>query len=583
MRGRFVRACVVLACLLVPGSLARAEAAPDPLKLIPEEAELILQVHRPGQLAEMIYNLDIVQDALSIDAVREVYQSTKARRALQLLAYFEKALGHQRFDLLDKLAGGGITLAAKLTGPSPVVLGVVQSREEATLKKFTALALDVVEHELARQESKERIARRSYRGIETIQIGQGHLAVAGSALLVANHPRAIERAVDCYLERGAKSIAGSPLLAEGRRLLPTEPLGFFWMNLARVREIPGVKDAFKTIRLDNNLKFLIGPIFEVARRSPLVCAGLYKKDDGFLTTVRMARGREGMDEIASLVLPADNQGTLPLIEPPNVQASISFFLDLGKLWNEKEKLFGGKKGDKALANLEKNSGRFLGGVKLGTLLDQMGPHHRIVLAQQKKTGYNSASRIPIPGFAWVIDMRDPAFARNMETILRGVGLLATFNFPIKLVEEGEGTSKIVGYRFVENKPLKGDDNNVRFNFSPCFTTAGKSFVISSTLELGHMLAQQLVKEKDVKLNPATTRFQIYASGFAAGLEATKEQIRTSIILGQALNPKDAQGQVRDIVRAVQRLGVLQFEIEYGKNDFRYDIRWKWTSKLRSGT
>src|SRR5262249_20254944 len=57
-----------------------------------------------------------------------------------------------------------------------------------------------------------------------------------------------------------------------------------------------------------------------------------------------------------------------------------------------------------------------------------------------------------------------------------------------------GPHTIVGYRFPEDEPLKGDDRNVRFNFSPAFVVVGDQFVVSSTIELARELADLLDKD-----------------------------------------------------------------------------------------
>ena len=45
--------------------------------------------------------------------VQDYYDTTKVRRFFQLVTYFEKELGQDRMELIDKLTGGGVVLAAR--------------------------------------------------------------------------------------------------------------------------------------------------------------------------------------------------------------------------------------------------------------------------------------------------------------------------------------------------------------------------------------------------------------------------------------------------------------------------------------
>ena len=61
-----------------------------------------------------------------------------------------------------------------------------------------------------------------------------------------------------------------------------------------------------------------------------------------------------------------------------------------------------------------------------------------------------------------------------------VELGETNNMILKLVEEKHGDLTLVGYRFPEDVPLRGDTNDLRFNFSPCFVADARG----RTLEIG---------------------------------------------------------------------------------------------------
>src|SRR5947199_4514626 len=94
-------------CLAL-SSAARADAPPTPLRLIPDQADVVVQVDHPRKLAQSYIHLDLWKGLYQLDAVRETLESTNYRRFLQLVAYLEKQLGMPWPELLDRLSGGGI-------------------------------------------------------------------------------------------------------------------------------------------------------------------------------------------------------------------------------------------------------------------------------------------------------------------------------------------------------------------------------------------------------------------------------------------------------------------------------------------
>jgi hypothetical protein len=291
----------------------------------------------------------------------------------------------------------------------------------------------------------------------------------------------------------------------------------------------------------------------------------------------MPRGRDGMAPELAMHLPLDGSlGSRPLLEPKGVVFSMSFYLDLAKFWEYRDKYLTAQQ-VQDLDAFEKNSGRFLVGTRLSQLFAQAGAYHRLVVAAPSKGGYKTEPKIAIPAFAYVVELREPeAFGKSMDTVLRAAALLAGTQFKLKLVEEKHGDRTIVGYRFPEDAPLPQDVNDLRFNFSPCFVRVGNQFVVSSTLELAHELIDLLDKEArdtTARGSPSTTaRIQLYAEGGVVLLKAFEEQLVTQAVLGQAVPIDDARQQVQALIGLVRRLGVLQIETRYGDKDYRTDIR-----------
>src|SRR5262249_4436993 len=157
---------------------------------------------------------------------------------------------------------------------------VVQGTDEALTRKFFQLALTVIEQELARQEAKDRPVKGSYRDIDTVQIGkQFYAAAAGSALILSNVEKGLHAGIDRYKDGSHKSMAGVEGVAEARKLVPKDPLAFFWLNFDYLKNLPQAKELLAQPRNDAVVTIAFGEFLDLVRRSPFLCAGLYRNPD----------------------------------------------------------------------------------------------------------------------------------------------------------------------------------------------------------------------------------------------------------------------------------------------------------------
>jgi len=566
--------------LLVASAAVHADSPALPLRLIPEQADLLVQVDHPRKLVETLTRLELVKQFQALDPVRDLYDSTNYRRFLQLVGHVEKELGLPWPELLDRLAGGGMAFASKIgPQPAPVVL-VVQGKDEQLLRKFMKFGQGLIEQELARQEVKAQPEKYSYRNLEGFHVGDKFYAVAaGSALVVSNNTDAMHKSLDLHFDKGKKSLAQVAGVAEARKLLPAEPLASLWFNLDVAHNAPQAKDLFTMPRNDAILTVLFGGYLDIVGRAPFVCAGLHQEKDGLLATIRMPRGREGMAPGLTVhIPPAEQPDGRPLLEPKGVLFSSRFYLDFSKFWEERTKLFNQMQ-VKAFEDGDKNSARFLTGKRISQVFGMVGASHRFVATYQAQRSYKIEPGQVVPAFALVTSLRQPEeFEKTVGTALRGAALLGGLQVGLKGVEEKQGDVTIVGYRFPEDGKLAADTGNIRFNFSPCFARVGDQFIFCSTLELCHELVDILQEEAK---NPAKRRSagaysQIYSSGAAEYLKSVQDQLLTQTILDRAVPPDEAKEQVKAFIDLVRRLGNLQVTLQYRANDFRYEF------KLKSG-
>lgn len=572
------RALGGLALFLLLSNVARAESPSlSPLRFLPEQAFVLVEVQEPRRLVETVNNLEAIGQLRQFHAVQEYLQSKNYRRFIQLLGHLEKELGAPWPELLDRLAGGGIALGVKYAeNDAPAVL-VVQSKDEPLMKRFAQFAVQTLE-QIAQQDSNDKLEKHDYRGFETYQFGPKlHAAVYGGAMILSNDADALKQALDST-QNGGKSLALVDSVAESRQLLPPHPLARLWLNMKTLHNLPGAKSEVFSLPRNNAFgTVLVGGMLDVAGRSAYATAGLYADNEAISLLARMPSGRQGLAPAMRVhVPPAGEPGSRPLLEPKGVMFSTSFFLDVGKFWEDRTNLFTAEQ-VKVLEDAEKNSGRALAGAKLGELLAQSGSYHRFVVANQSRSGYTRAPGQDIPAFAFVIEPRDAkAFARSITPLLRGAAFLAGLQSRLKLVEEKHGELEIVGYRFPEDGVFPGDNDNLRFNFSPCFVGTGKHFVFCSTLELARELIDLLQQEEKSAsgdhLSKSVVQSRIYPAGGADFLLRVEDVLRAQVILGQAVEPDVAKRDVKQLIDWVRQLGGVQTSSGYHEHDWYYDLR-----------
>jgi hypothetical protein len=553
-----------------------AEPTADPLRFIPDQADIIFKLEKPRALAESVLGLAIVKQLQGFEAFQEFYDSTNARRFYQLVAYFEKEMGAKWPELLDKLAGGGAVVAARFSEPNAPALLVIQSKDEAMLAKFVQTVRTLIDQELARQEVKERIQTGEYRKVSTFKFGDFHAALAGSAFLISNKPEGLHKALDCHLD-GKNSLAQVAKVAEARKLLPANAYGWMWVDVETARKQPGAKPLLDEKAADPAQTILFGGWLDQFRRTPFLAGALVKSESGFTFTFRTPIGRDGMNEgLAGLHLPsADKGGTLPLLEPKGVLFSMSYMMNVNQLWEQRAKLFNAEQ-VKGLEEFDKQAGKVLGGNKPSWLMTAAGPQQRFVVAHRTKSSYKTKAQQNVPAFAVVFSMADPqTFSQTMEAGLRIAALGGLTQIKMKLIEEKHGDLNIVGWRFSEDEALERDPDDIRFNFTPCFIAVGDQFVMSSTFELAHDLIDILQKEAKAPAKKSETAMQMrfYSEGGADFLKTIEDQLLAATVLDRAVAPHEGKEQVKKFIELVRRAGSLQIEQQYGAKDFRLDIKY----------
>jgi hypothetical protein len=571
---RFGRIALVHLALVVP--LTRAAAAipaevpppADPLRLVPASVDLVLQVSAP-QLLAWVMQQPSYQRLRELAPVQELLETAQVRRFFQVVDYLGQRLNLSRTELLSRLAGNGAVLGVRLGKEPAAALLVLQGQEEAWLQRFLTVSRELVEEELARREIPARWQPWTHQGIKGWHLAEKLYAAPIGAALVLSNDR--ELAQEASARAWATSERSNPQWAEARRLLPAQPLAWLWLNLEPIRQQPGVREVLPQIEDFPLFTPFVAPWFDVMRRSPYLSAALTTEGQGLRLTLRLPRGTEGMSGKARLFLPETSVALRPLLEPANTQFTAAMYLDLHRLWQQRQR-FLDKKSLEELEKFEKNSGLYLGGVRLSKLLSQAGSQIRFVQVADTRA-VRPKEALAFPPFALVLEMRDPELARRLGTVLRTAALLATTQVPMKMVEEEYHGCKLVSYRFLADKLPSQGGKRFPTSISPTFGAVKDQFLLSSTVELARELVDELQQEPR-GTTVAASCWKLSAAGIAASLRPLAGQLQAQFVLGQALPPEEAQKQVAALFRLLEGLGYLEAISIYQPQDYSLELRWQ---------
>jgi hypothetical protein len=556
-------------------------AAKDPLRFFPQSADAIIKVEKPRALVEAILHHDLAKDAQNLQIVRDFLDGVDARRFFQLLAYYERELGGAWPDLIDKLAGGGIAVALKYgQGNAPAVL-VLQGTDEKAVTRFFDMSLALIDDEVARQGGKEKPGRKTYQGIDCVQLDKELLAARiGDALLVSNKNEALKAAIDQHVantkDPNAKSMATAQGPTDATKLLPPNPAAWAWVNLKPVKELPQAKDLFATPRNDVVQTVLFAGVLDVARRSDFVAAGLYHENGNFRLTVKMPAGREGMAEDVELHLPRDPKvpGTLPLLEPNGVLFSHSFYFDPDTLYRKRDAIMPAKVA-KDFADGEKQISRFLLGTTLPKYLSQAGVHYRIVAVQPERVeAYKTEPNQRTPAFAVVVSMRDPGFAKTTNALIKAGALAVGTQASLKPWEEEIAGVPAFGYSFPEGGKFPDDPLKIRFNYQPTFGAVRDQYILASNKGLFRELVRVIeTEDRSTPIRP-NMRMKLCASALGDYANVNPEQSLAGTILAQGLKVDEAHKQTDALFAFVRKLGTVGLQFDYSDHEFQFDLDWK---------
>jgi hypothetical protein len=560
-----------VAIFAIAGNTAQAA---DPLDCMPGSARIVMVVDNPRKLAETITGLAAFKEAQVLPQIRQIYDSPTAQRLYKLLAFAEKELGAQWPNLLDQIAGNGVALGGQFQEGLGSAIAIASGTDSVQVEKAFDLAMKMLDEEFVRQGGRDVVKVERNDGITFAHLGTDfHFARFDKTILASNNQDFLKEAIALARTKPQGERKVYKARVDAAKLLPKNPLGWIWLNLASFKESKATKDFFDATRQDFIQTIAAGSTIDCLRRSDFIAVGLYQESSGFRLRVRLPAGRDGLwSDLAVHVPPKGSTGSLPLLEPPGTIYSQSFHLDVGYMWKNRERMITGD-AKRDLEKGEKQASKILPtNVKLGELLEMWGPQHRIVVANHDQRPYKTEPGLKLPAFGYVATMRDKKFGENLASIFQATSLIGILTYGLKTVEVQHEGITINGYRFDEGKVVPDDPQGDRFNFEPCFAIVGDEMMMASTIELGKKLITELKKPRQSG-SAAVWKSRVSAASGADTLAGLTDPLITDAVLGRGVGLTEARKEIADLIGFVRTLGTAQIEIDITATEYRLDLIW----------
>ncbi len=235
----------MLCCCL--SQVTRAEDDSVPVTaLLPDNAVLVLQVTDPQGLIDRAFDPQLVSLVQSLPPYQQAMSQPQTQQALGLVHFFEEKYGLKLPELLDKLVGGGITMAAC---PDNQVVLIVDAEDATMLEEMHDFFRTIAQSEAAKQGDPNRVKSADYRGITgwSFAPNESH-AIVGKRLFVTNKPELLKSVLDRTLDKAAGGLAGSANYAAAAKSISSAAKVTLYADMHSLAAIAGFPERSGTER-----------------------------------------------------------------------------------------------------------------------------------------------------------------------------------------------------------------------------------------------------------------------------------------------------------------------------------------------
>ena len=349
-------------------------------------------------------------------------------------------------------------------------------------------------------------------------------------------------------------------------------------DLGVLKQLPGFQRGLT--QNDNPLnRLLLAPFLAAVTEATWLAAGLDVSSDSVTAAVVTDRTSAEPTKLNGFGLPQEpGAGAMPNLSVPGQIAALSFYRDLHQFYAAKDELFPDR--TSGLIFFENMMGIFFSGKDLtNEVLAHTLPDIRVVVAQQRYDEQTGTPAMKLPGFAVIVQLRDPAKFELVakEAWQKAIGLV---NFtrgqkalPGLIIDSAthNDTTYTMSYFSLADEENK-DAVDVRFNFQPALAIAGDRLILSSTNALARDLIDALKQQCQEGVTPVAGQHSlamVKSGPLASILESNREALIRQNMVEDGKTREEAEQEVAGMMMVLKYVTDLQ--IEAGAREDRSDL------------
>lgn len=552
----------------VAAHLQAAEILGPPAQWIPTDAAIALEVSDPKPLLELALGPKAVQAVTSHPLWQLATFTPQFKQFRQGIDYLESRLDTDWRSGIEKLLGGGVTLAATPTGGS---LLIVDSRDAKILERLHDIVRQWVETQTGKKDPPSRVQSSEHQGVTIWSFGPNDFhAVMGSRLIVSNRREMLVAALGLRSAEGKGSLAKSAAYQQAMAAVGSKAPVRMFADLAALRKQTPLGKALQ--REENPMAALLfGGLAGVLRQSQWLALSLDIQGQR-LVLEAMAESKGLSDQGASAYAwPQDSsQGAMPLLSVPRQLASLSFYRDLHGFYAAKDKLFPER--TSGLIFFENMMGIFFSGRDLTEeVLAQTLPEIRFVVAAQQYDPTVGTPYVQIPAFAAIFRLKNPAAFREVaeEAWQKAVGLVnitrGQKGQPGLVIDRAEHRGQKYSVAYFSAAAIEDKKQVPSFyNFRPALALAGDRLIVSSTDGLARDLMDAIQKEAASRVRPvagAHTLASADLTGVGNILKANRDHLVRQNMLEKGHSKAQAELETDLFLKVLSYLGQVRVTMD----------------------
>ncbi len=574
------RLVLTLSLFALPSAgLSLAQDAPPPERWIPDEALLSLELARPADLLGLLRDEEVTQLITSSTGWLAFRETDDYRELQGVVTYLEGALGLDWRTALERLTGGGITLAI---GPNEDALVIVEALDAKLLDQLHDILLVIARGEAAKagDDTRVRSTRRGELDIWSFNGKEAH-AILGNRFLFANRAEVLDAALELVEGGQDGSLASSSSYQSARRTAGDETTALFWADLSRLKHQPGLARALDEGRENPMVALLFAGIAGALQEATWLATTLEIERDGVHLAARVDGTASEQADAATFAWPENpDTGPRPNLEVPGRIAAATFYRDLHRFYAGKDVLFPER--TSSLIFFENMMGIFFSGRDLtDEVFASTRPDIRVVVAEQRYDEEIGTPEVQMPAFAAVVGLRDvEEFGEVLEEAWQKALGLVNFTrgqeaLPGLIIDRDlHGDTKYTVAYFSSRGALDRTRLHERYNYRPTLALPGDYFVLSSTDALARDLIDALAAETsraESPLSRVNTVLEIDGAQLSTILAANREGLVRNNMIEEGNSREAAETAIDVLLSIAELVGPVSFSLGADENHTTADL------------